>query len=272
MILRILLLGFFSVGLLAGIFSPAAAEIVQPGSVCVTLPLKRGPFTFPRYVPGDPKFAKHPRAVVILGSGGGGFYYWEERVSSGLQAAGFEVIGINCADYAKTDYDLDILQADMDTIAQSSLSPYGAHPPPLILAGWSMGAEQAVPAAGGPHPPKGLVGLVLMAPGSRGRYGQRLTDDLNLSPTGPGTFALKDFAHSLGRVRVIQWDASLDPLYSKTWLSSLSAPHKEFVLPYAIHDFNGANADFVKRLADSLNWILSPPEMESKPNGIKAQN
>ena len=32
----------------------------------------------------------------------------------------------------------------------------------------------------------------------------------NVSPTGPGTFALQDFARSLNKFRVAQWSASLD--------------------------------------------------------------
>ena len=121
-----------------------------------------------------------------------------------------------------------------------------------------MGAEQAVPMAGGPHPPTGLIGLLLISPGDRGRYGLRDSDRWNVMPTGPGTFALKDFAHSLGKIRVAQWDGNLDLLGSKDWLKSLTTPHKVYDFPWGMHDYNNASDHFLKLLQDSIKWILSP--------------
>ncbi|HEV3271820.1 MAG TPA: AcvB/VirJ family lysyl-phosphatidylglycerol hydrolase [Candidatus Methylacidiphilales bacterium] len=248
---------------------PAAAPQAQPDRVSETLHLKQGDFTVYRYVPGDAKFAAHPLAVIIFGSGDGGFDGWEDRVSRALQAAGYEMLGFDCALYSKTDYDLDILQSDMNTIAQSSLARYGDHPPPLILGGWSMGAEQAVPAAGGPHPPAGLVGLLLISPGDRGRYGLRDADRWSVAPTGPGTFGLRDFAHSLDKVRVAQWNANLDLLGSKNWLSSLTATYKAYDFPWGLHDYNGASDSFLKLLKESLTWLLLPDQVASKTEEVK---
>jgi len=253
-----LLLAIFSFGLHAGFAFPALADSAQPAPVDVTFHLKRGDFTIHRYLPGDAKFAGHPLAVIIFGSGDGGFDGWEDRVCRSLQAAGYEILGFDCALYAKTDYDLDTLQADTNTIAQSSLHHYGDQPPPLILGGWSMGAEQAVPMAGGPHPPTGLVGLLLISPGNRGRYGLRESDRWDVPPTGLGTFALKDFAHDLNQVRVAQWDGNLDPLSSKDWLKSLTAPHKAYDFPWGMHDYNNSSDQFLKLLQESVQWILSP--------------
>jgi len=222
-------------------------------------------------------FAAHPVAVIVFGSGDGGITPWEDRLCRALQASGYEMLETDCAVYAKTDYDLETLQADTNTIAQSSLAQYGNHPPPLILGGWSMGAEQAVPAAGGPHPPAGLVGLLLVSPGDRGRYGLRTADRFDVSPTGPGTFALQDFAHSLDKVRVVQWSASLDLFSSKKWLSSLTAPYKALDYPKGTHFYNGANEawwdgpsdNFIKLLKGSLTWILTPDGTASKTVEIK---
>jgi hypothetical protein len=230
----------------------------QPDRVDVNLHLKRGDFTVCRYVPGQPEFAAHPKAVIIFGSGDGGFDGWEDRVSRFLQSEGFEIIGFDCAHYSATDYNLDILQADMNTIAQSSLSRYPKNPPPLILGGWSMGAEQAIAAAGGPHRPAGTVGLLLISPGNRGRYGLRGPDRCDVPPTGPGTFAMVDFAHKLDGLRVAQWDGNLDILDSTAWLSSLTATHKAFTFAYGVHDYDGASDKFLIALKLSLAWILFP--------------
>jgi len=260
-----------------GFVSLAMADTAQPDRVAVTLYLKRGDFSFFRYVPGDAKFAAHPVAVIVFGSGDGGITPWEDRLCRALQASGYEMLEVDCAAYAKTDYDLDTLQTDTNTIAQSSLALYGDHPPPLILGGWSMGAEQAVPAAGGPHPPVGLVGLLLVSPGDRGRYGLRTADRFDVSPTGPGTFALQDFAHSLDKVRVVQWSASLDLFSSKKWLSSLTAPYKALDYPKGTHFYNGINEawwdgpsdNFIKLFKGSLSWILTPGGTAAKTVEVK---
>ena len=252
---RILLPGLIA----GGIFLQCRADPVVPARTTFTLKLKRGDFVVYRFVPADPAFARHPRAIVIFGSGDGGFDGSEDAVARALQAAGYETLGFDCSAYADSDYDLATLQADTTTIAETSLSRYGPDPPPLILGGWSMGADQAVAAAGGPHPPPGIVGLLLLSAQDRGRYGLRETDKLDVAPTGPGTFALKDFAHSLGTIRVIQWDAAWDPFSSTAWFNSITAPHKAFTLERAFHDFDQFDDNFTRRLAESLRWIFSSP-------------
>jgi hypothetical protein len=265
MTFRIVVLAVISAGFSAGFLFPVTADTVQPAPVDITLHLKRGDFIVHRYVPGDAKFAEHPLAVIIFGSGDGGFGGWEERICGPLQVAGYEMLGFDCKLYAKTDYDLDTLQGDFNTIAQSSLSRYGDQPPPLILGGWSMGAEQAVPAAGGPHPPAGLVGLVLLSPGARGRYGSRVTDGLNITPTGPGTFALQDFAANLDQVRVVQWNGTIDLPGSKNWLASLTAPHKAYEFAYSTHYYHGFSDDFLKLLQKSITWVLASTPKAQAP-------
>ncbi len=102
------------------------------------------------------------------------------------------------------------------------------HPPPVILGGWSMGAAQAIAAAGGPHPPPGLAGVLLLDPCSRGRYGLRLSDQSDMLPTGPGTFSMEEFTQTMGNLHVVQWHAAQDSIDSRAWLELLTAPHKEY--------------------------------------------
>jgi hypothetical protein len=239
----------------------AIVSQVQPDRVTEILHLKRGDFAVYRYTPGQVEFAAHPKALIIFGSGDGGLDGWEDRVCKALQADGYEMIAFDCNSYAKSDYDIDTLQSDINTIAKTSLLRYESSAPPLILGGWSMGAEQAVPAAGGPHPPAGLKGLLLISPGDRGRYGLRDADRWDVPPTGDGTFALKDFANQLDGLRVAQWNGNLDILGSKAWLDSLTATHKAFGFPYGLHDYNGASDDFLTQLKQSVAWILSPSSM-----------
>jgi len=195
-------------------------------------------------------------AVVLFLSGDGGWSDLEEAMARVFQHHGYEVIGIDSVEYAKTDYNLDILQSDFSKIAQSVLTPFGKNPPPLIVGGYSMGAAQAIAVAGGPHPPSGLVGLLLVDPCSRGRYGLRASDQVNVLPTGPGTFSMEDFAKTMGKLRVVQWHAAADEIDSRAWLDLLTANHETFVFPNAGHDYANNREDFLHRLVQSADWIL----------------
>jgi len=201
-----------------------------------------------------------PKGLVLFASGDGGWLSWEESVCRNLQAHGYSVIGIDSADYAKTDYDLETIQADYDTIARKGLDAYKSSPPPVIVGGWSMGAAQAVAVAGGPTPPRGLIGLLLISPSSRGRYGLRVSDRVDILPTGPGTFAVEDFASALNGLRIVQWHAGDDNVDSTAWLAGLKAPHREYDYPHIGHDYGYANPIFLGRVVESVNWIIDPSQ------------
>ncbi|HUB67697.1 MAG TPA: AcvB/VirJ family lysyl-phosphatidylglycerol hydrolase [Candidatus Methylacidiphilales bacterium] len=228
----------------------------DPTRQVLTIPLTRGDFTFLRFPSKKPAV----KAIILFGSGDGGWRDdFEEKVARGLQEQGFDVISFDCADYSQTDYDLPTLQADMTRIARAAEAPFRGCPPPLIVGGYSMGAEQAVAVAGGPNPPPGIAGLLLISPTSRGRYGLRTLDKMDIPPSGPGTFGLADFAERLGAMRVAQWHGDWDPTDSVAWLSQLSAPHQKLVYPSAWHDFQSACPDFLLKLGASAAWVASPP-------------
>jgi phosphatidylglycerol lysyltransferase len=248
----------YTLALLAVIASEAfqlAAPNGSSGKV-VTIQLARGPFSVLVFAPRH----KKPKAVILFGSGDGGWSGFEEAICRTLQADGYEAVGIDSKLYAATDYNLNILQADTDRIAHTFCGKYGQEPPPLIVGGWSMGAAQAIAAAGGPHPPRGLTGVLVLDPCSRGRYGLRVTDQADLLPTGPGTFSMDEFTKTMGNVRVVQWHAAEDPIDSRTWLKNLTAPHKEFDFGQTGHYYNRDRGDFLTQLVASLSWILGPED------------
>jgi phosphatidylglycerol lysyltransferase len=196
-------------------------------------------------------------AIIIFASGDGGWSELEENISLTLEHHGYEVIGINSNAYAETDYDLPTLQADYDRIIQKAEERYGSRRTPVILAGWSMGAAQVIAAAGGPHRPRDLAGLLLLDPCSRGRYGLRLLDRTDFLPTGPGTFAVDQFAKAMGTLRVVQWHAAEDSIDSRAWLVSLTAPHEELDFQNTGHYYTNDRANFLAQLIDSIPWILT---------------
>ena len=237
------------------IISHNVIPVPQPEHTYVPVNLTRGPFKVNHYLPGDPFFAAHPKAVIVFGTGDGGWGGWEDRVCRALQADGCEMITLDCAVYSKTDYDEPTLEADMNTLAHAF--PHTGPMPPVILGGWSMGADQAIAAAGGPNRPADLVGLLLVSPSARSRYGVREPDRWDVTPTGPGTFAIDDFAARLDGLRVAQWDAKLDLLDSDAWLKDITTTHKAYVFKLGFHDYAGASDAFLAELKKTVGWILS---------------
>jgi phosphatidylglycerol lysyltransferase len=224
----------------------------------ITINLSRGPLTVVDF----PSKRPETTALILFASGDGGWGRFEDTICRAFQKRGYEVIGIDSEVYARSDYDLDILQSDFSKIARTAQAPFGNHPPPLIVGGYSMGAAQAIAVAGGPRPPRGLVGLLLLDPCSRGRYGLRTSDQINVLPTGPGTFAVAAFSSTVGSLRIVQWHADQDSIDSSAWLDSVMAQHKIFDFPNSGHEYDTDRTNFIRQLVESAGWILGPT-----PNG-----
>jgi phosphatidylglycerol lysyltransferase len=242
------------------IYSTAFAD--KPLGQTVQVDLRRGSFDTYHFVPSG-----LPRAVILFGSGDGGWGYVENHVSAFLKNSGFYVVGVDFRKYAKSDYEGPVLIADYRTIVADALSRTGHPELPVVYGGWSMGAVQAVAAAGSDQRSSRLVGLLLLSMGSRGRYGLRFTDEIGLAPEGKGTFAVADFTPAVANLRVVQFEAVGDWMNSVDWTKTLKTPHRLFELQKTNHDFDGINTDFQKVLLDGLNWILDP----SRPAGDEAK-
>lgn len=109
-----------------------------------------------------------PRAIMVFGSGDGGWSPWEDVVAGWLRDAGVCVAGFDFREYAAKDYDRKTLCKDMAAVAAHVAGRIGGESLPVIYGGWSMGASQAVAAAGPARPAK-LAGLLLMSTDHRGR-------------------------------------------------------------------------------------------------------
>jgi len=256
----------------------AAAEgdpDAKPATEPITL--SRGPFEIAWYQPTD----QPVRGLFILGSGDGGWSYWETRMARHLAQRGWAVAGVDFALYATTDYNQEILASDYARISadlarrsgqsvqagQTPSIPLEAKPLPVIYGGWSMGAEQALPAAAvlAARPP-GLRGLLLVAPGARGRYGLHTQDKLGITPTGEGTFGLADFAPQLNGLRLAQLHAGLDPLDSIDWFKDLQLTLRMWKYPRAFHDFSNASDKFLALTDRAIDWLLVTPARKDKKN------
>ncbi|MFZ4483069.1 MAG: AcvB/VirJ family lysyl-phosphatidylglycerol hydrolase [Chthoniobacterales bacterium] len=225
---------------------PSAAEIA-------TVPTSRGEFSvgiFP---------AAHPaRGLVLLASGDGGWTDFEEKISRTLAERGFSVAGWDCRKYADLGtYDRARLLEDANAALAQAAKSVEEKNLPILLVGFSTGAEQVVALASGEDRPASLAGLLVMAPGDRGRYGITLSDLMGLPPTGPDTFALKDLRKGLKGLRIYQIHGEHDPLDQTEWLDGLGVPHQLAVYPDGWHQFKGGPPDFLAMVAAGASWILN---------------
>jgi phosphatidylglycerol lysyltransferase len=256
---KLIFLGAFSLLLLAQSVPMAADE---PAAPKISETLTRGDFATYHFVPDVA-----PRAILLFGSGDGGWGYFEDRTCGFLKEHGYYVIGIDCRKYAESDYDEKILTTDFRAIAAEGVKRTGIPNLPIIYGGWSMGAVQAVAASGSDQRASHLVGLLLLSMDVRGRYGLRLTDEINIPPTGSGTFGVLDFTDAVQELRVVQFEAIGDWMNSSDWIKTLKSPHWLYEINHSNHDFNGVDEDFTKELLEGLNWILDP----LKPPGDNPQ-
>ncbi|MDB6136228.1 MAG: hypothetical protein JWM59_4471 [Verrucomicrobiales bacterium] len=199
-----------------------------------------------------------PKGIVILGTGDGGWSYWEENTAQHLAKQGYAVGGWDCRKFADTrTYDHAELCAGFKAGVEAVRDRADVDDVPVWYGGWSTGAEQSVAAAASPDRPKNLVGLLLAAPGERGRFGLTSGDLLGVTPTGPGTFALADFAPQMAGLPVAQFVAGLDPMDDVTWLDKLrTTPHRQFPLPGLLHDMGNAGERFQSAVDEAMAWTL----------------
>ncbi|SKA76912.1 Lysylphosphatidylglycerol synthetase, C-terminal domain, DUF2156 family [Prosthecobacter debontii] len=215
-----------------------------------------------------------PQAIVIFGSGDGGWSPWEDAVAHWLRESAVMVVGLDLRNYAAKDYDQKTLVHDMATLATEAERRCESSEIPVIYGGWSMGAVQAVAAAGSVERSPQLRGLLLFSADSRGRYGLREKDELGITPEGPGTFGLAEFSAFMKDLRVAQFHGGADFMASTAWIQSLKSPKALYVMPGGNHGFNGPDDAFQAWVTRGLAWVLGDdsaavaPAQEELPWGL----
>lgn len=218
----------------------------------ITFPTEHGHFSAQVFEP-----VGAAKGLVVFGSGDGGWSYFEDRIARALATHGYAVIGWDCRAYAKLGpYKQPRLAADVQAAITQGREFLQSDEMPVVLGGWSTGAEQMIAVAVSSHRPKNTVGLLLLAPGERGRYGITMTDLLGLTPRGPDTFALADMAQHLQGLRILQFHGEKDALDQTDWLKHLTTPHQLDVFPNAGHDFDGASPEFLEQLCKKMSWLI----------------
>ncbi len=220
----------------------------------LALNLKSGDFHTLYYYTGT----QTPKGVVIIASGDGGWSYWEENTSKHLAAQGYAVGGWDCRKFADTrQYAVEELREGFEAaVAEVRKRGHVPDTAPVWYGGWSTGAEQSVAAAASKTRPKSMRGLLLAAPGARGRFGITKSDLLGFTPEGPGSFALSEFTEGMKGLHVAQFSAGLDPLDDTSWLEGMEATNHVFQLSGLLHDMGNAGARFQSTVDEAMAWSL----------------
>lgn len=199
------------------------------------------------------------RALVLFASGDGGWKAFEDKICHYLASQGFGVVGWDCRKFADSGlYDQNILGVGFAAAIDEAKRINGLEDVPVVFAGYSTGAEQAVAAAAANPRQAKLVGLLIIAPAERGRYGITLSDLMGINPVGEGSFGLSDLDEGIEGLRVVQIHGEHDPLDSTEWLKHLNTPHQLKIYAGGWHFFKDGPPDFLKLLADAIDWILNP--------------
>jgi pimeloyl-ACP methyl ester carboxylesterase len=217
------------------------------------LNLKSGPFDTLYYAG-----TGTPKGIIVLGSGDGGWSYWEDNTARHLAGKDYVVGSWDCRKFADTrKFDQAKLEEGYLAVVNAVKKRSHAGDVPIWYGGWSTGAEQSAAAAATKKRPARLVGLLLAAPGERGRYGITTSDLLGQKPQGPDTFSMAELAPKLKGLRVAQFVADLDPLDDTKWLKALEPTEfKIFRMKNMLHDMGGAGPKFQAAVDEAMIWTL----------------
>ena len=126
---------------------------------------------------------KRCRALVLFASGDGGWKAFEDKICRYLASQGLCVVGWDCRKFADPGlYDQKVLAAGFAAALEEARRISGVRDVPVVFSGYSTGAEQAVAAAAASPRQPNLVGLLIIAPAERGRYGITTSDLMGIKP------------------------------------------------------------------------------------------
>jgi len=237
-----------------------------PSSLKVTT--SRGDCTLKIYPPGPAEPGKAaPAPLVLLISGEGGWRSFDVLLAGILSAAGYWVGGVDAKQYFwNPQDDRQALAEDMRRYA-AALARAAGRPEdaPLILAGFSFGADVSPWVAGAGGWGGRLRGLLMLGPDETGSLEFRLSELLG--------FEAKD--HLFSVAEALRSAAGIPALFIHGGKDSKSAaplllgkaaePKKLIVVPGADHHFSGREDDLRAALVEGLAWLLETLPAPSSP-------
>ncbi len=202
--------------------------------------------------------AAGPAPAVLLISGEGGWASFVDRVAGMLAGEGYWVGGLDAKRYfAEPQDDRGALAADVriyaDALLRAAGRPAGS---PLVLAGFSFGADVAPRVAADPGWGGRVRGLLLIAPDAIGSLQYRLLEMIGIEYTDH-TFEVAAALREAAGIPMLFVHGENDGSSAAPALAQGAAePKRLSVVRGAGHHFSGLDDRLKATLRDGLGWLL----------------
>jgi type IV secretory pathway VirJ component len=243
-----------------GFVEPSRAS-GPPVSQQVPVKTSRGEFPLLLFAPGK---VAADKPLVLLISGEGGWRKFDDLLTGFLTDAGYWVGGIDITKYFWNPQDnRQELAADMRAHASAFAQAAGRkQDAPMVLLGFSFGADLAPWIAGAGGWDKSLSGLVMIGPDKTGSLQYRILEMLGFEPK-EHIFQVADALASVSGVPVAFIHGGKDDGSAAPMLAEKTRDPKRFiVVPGADHHFSGAEQNLKTALLEALEWIAPPEKHE----------
>jgi len=197
--------------------------------------------------------------LVLFISGEGGWRKFDELLVGFLSQAGYPVAGVDATKYFwDAQDDRAAAAGDFRSIASAaSLAAGCRQDAPLILAGFSFGADLAPWLAGDGGWNRRLRGLVMIGPDETGSLQFRFTELLGFQPADH-IFPVAEALKSAAGIPILFVHGEKDPSSAAPLLASRAGdPKKLLLVAGANHHFSGREEQLRKALLEGIEWILS---------------
>jgi type IV secretory pathway VirJ component len=231
----------------------------------VAVKTSRGDFNLIVYPPaasaaGPAASAADPeRPLVLLASGEGGWRRFDVMIAGFLSDAGYWVGGMDAMKYFwEAQDDRQALAVDIRAYADALATIAGRKPGgPILLAGFSFGADLAPWVAGAGGWGDRLRGLILIGPDETGSLEFRIMEIMGFSPKDH-IFSVAEALKSAAGVPVLFLHGEKDSNSAAPALAtSAGEPKRIAVIPGADHHYSGKEEDLRRALLEGLDWIRS---------------
>ncbi|HET6373249.1 MAG TPA: AcvB/VirJ family lysyl-phosphatidylglycerol hydrolase [Candidatus Polarisedimenticolia bacterium] len=257
--------------LMAAAGANPAAEVQTP--VTVKVKTSRGDFDLLVYAKEKPETGSAAAAerdgkpLVLLISGEGGWRHFDRVLAGWLADAGYFVGGVDAMDYFwEPQDDRQALASDFRAYV-AALAAHAGRPTntPLVLAGFSFGADLAPRLAGAGGWGGGLRGLLMIAPDEIGSLAFRLMEILGFEQKDH-TFSVADALRDAAGIPVFFVHGAADTGSAAVQLAeSTQQPKRLSTVPGADHHFSGREPELRAAVIDGLAWIEANAAPAAKP-------